>query len=85
MRPSTKGRRSQGAFYLFCRAVTEGKYEQLSALGRDFCEDFVRPPLDRSPQSLRALLAILDRRNACPEAIEGARDTWALFVKGPVR
>ncbi len=84
MRPSTKGFRGEGTFYDFCRQVVKGRFPDLSAFGCDFCEDFVRAPLDRSPQSLNALLAMLVTNQACSEAIEGARDAWALFRKGSV-
>lgn len=76
MRRSTKGTRIQGAFHRFYREVTRGLHPELSDRGHDFCEDFVRPPLDRSPQSLRAVLATLEGRGACAEAVEGARDAW---------
>lgn len=86
MRSSTKGTRSSGAFHHFCLEVNADKHPDLSRYGHDFCEDFVRPPLGRSPQSLRALLATLDRHGACDGAIEGAQDAWRQFTdKGAMR
>ncbi len=77
---STRVDRSQGGFFRFCKEVNDGKHPGLSKFGHDFSHDFVLPPLDRSPRSLNALLNIMDRYDACPEAVEGAKDAWLHFV-----
>ena len=72
--------KSKGAFYRFCLEVTRGEHPGLSGFGHDFAEDFVRPPLARSPRSLDALLTILSAHGACDEAVEGGQDAWHYFI-----
>jgi len=80
-RRSISGLRSAGRFYHFCLEVTRGKHPTVSKFGRGFCRDFVTPPLDRSPQSFGALMAILDGHGACQAAVEGAEDVWSHFER----
>lgn len=55
-------------------------YEPADPLAVDFRTDSLGVPKWPAPRSLKALLAYLRSRRACPEAVEGARIAWREFA-----